>query len=295
MAPHQAEDREYWERNRYGRMVAPPLLADSPIPRFISADSDRYVTSYYEYRRRESEYEHKLLRWTLDRIGEHLHAPASITFLDVGMGLGAFHEQIAQAYPTVSITGIDLEPDGVRVAQKWAPASAQYHRADACHLPFADETFDIVFSKNAVEHAGAPMIAEMYRVQRREGVSLLIGPGYVSHLTTNPIKLVRALVGLDPDVHGYRVAQYRSFVAQAGFQIRRHDAFCFNFLQRNVMQRWARNERLPLPPRLVVHALFGFNDLIERTARRMGWKALLWMQAFELHRFDQKLVPSELM
>lgn len=281
---HLEQDREYWTRNRLARPVSPPLLQRTLIPKYISADTDRYVNSYYEFKRRLSEYEHKLLEWALRCVGKHVLARESAVLLDVGMGLGAFHLQFRDAFPSMAIVGVDIEPDGVLIAQQHGPGNAWYHRADGCHLPFADDTFDVVFSKNTVEHAGLPIIREMYRVQRPGGVSLLIGPGYVSHLTANPLKALRWALGLDPRVHGFTVGTYVAWAQAAGYRIVAHDAFCFNTIQRNLLQRWARSPRLPLPPRVVVDAVFGFNDLLEAVTKRLGWKAALWMQAFELQK-----------
>jgi hypothetical protein len=92
------------------------------------------------------------------------------------------------------------------------------------------------------------------------------------------------VAGLDPHAHGFKVATYRQFLREAGYRLLQHDALCFNTIQRNVLQRWARNERLPLPPRFLVDAVFGLNRAVETAVLRLGWLPLLWMQMFVLSK-----------
>jgi ubiquinone/menaquinone biosynthesis C-methylase UbiE len=113
--------------------------------------------------------------------------------LEIGCGSGMYALYIAQTIGC-SVTGLDINALGIRTANQLASNSGmdQKLRFEVCDvskpLPFADETFDAVFSNDVLCHIqGRPsVIAEMYRVLK-PGVgrmlfsdALIIG-GIVSH------------------------------------------------------------------------------------------------------------------
>lgn len=96
--------------------------------------------------------------------------------LDIGSGLGGIDLLLVQAYGAGHVTGIDVEPDLVRQAT----ALAQLHGlSDRCAfqtvtpgaLPFADASFDLVFSKDAMVHVADKLglYREILRVLRPGG------------------------------------------------------------------------------------------------------------------------------
>lgn len=68
--------------------------------------------------------------------------------LDVGCGTGWFTRHLA-AVPGLEVTGIDLNAEWLQFART-RDAAAQYLRADARALPFADGYFDLVVSVTAL-------------------------------------------------------------------------------------------------------------------------------------------------
>lgn len=96
--------------------------------------------------------------------------------LDVGTGPGVVAAEVARRRPELSVTGLDLSAHMVEQAPmraRWAAVDGRtgWLQADGYRLPFADGTFDLVFSSFALHHWEAPeeMLDEMARVLRQGG------------------------------------------------------------------------------------------------------------------------------
>lgn len=73
-------------------------------------------------------------------------------FLEVGCGTGAVSLHCAKMYP-FSVTGVDVDPEQIEMAKSYATgADVEFLEGDATHLPFEDETFDIVLSFGVMHH-----------------------------------------------------------------------------------------------------------------------------------------------
>src|ERR1700723_282063 len=96
------------------------------------------------------------------------------TVLEIGCGSGAYALHLAQSIGC-SVTGLDINALGIHNANQLALQSGTDRQAkfEVCDvsrpLPFANETFDAVFSNDVLCHIpGRPsLIAEMYRVLKR--------------------------------------------------------------------------------------------------------------------------------
>lgn len=93
--------------------------------------------------------------------------------LDAGCGTGGNLEWLRRYAGNGSITGLDFERDALRFCQQ------RHHlrlvQASATHLPFADNSFDLVTSFDVLvqipgEGADETAIREMYRVLRPGGI-----------------------------------------------------------------------------------------------------------------------------
>ena len=86
--------------------------------------------------------------------------------LDVGGGPGYFNDAFASA--GAHYLGVD--PDLGELSARGTPSNSMI-RASGCALPFQDDSVDICYSSNVLEHVGDPraMIDEMIRVTRRGG------------------------------------------------------------------------------------------------------------------------------
>jgi SAM-dependent methyltransferase len=100
------------------------------------------------------------------------------TFLEVGCNWGRWC--VAAARRGYRPTGVDPSLKGIQAARRVAGqlgVDAQYAVADARHLPFADATFDVVFSYSVFQHfSKADALAafdELARVLQPGGTSLV--------------------------------------------------------------------------------------------------------------------------
>jgi ubiquinone/menaquinone biosynthesis C-methylase UbiE len=65
-----------------------------------------------------------------------------LSVLDVGTGSGIFAEAFSQQ--GIAVTGIDPNPEMLKVAAQFAP-DGEYRQATVEEMPFADKSFDLVF------------------------------------------------------------------------------------------------------------------------------------------------------
>lgn len=92
--------------------------------------------------------------------------------LEIGVGLGADHQRFAQA--GARLTGIDLTERAVEHTKRRLELfglKTDLRVADVESLPFADESFDLVYSWGVLHHSPntADAINEVWRVLRRGG------------------------------------------------------------------------------------------------------------------------------
>lgn len=108
--------------------------------------------------------------WLADEITRVL-GPASCRVLDLGCGGGLLANYLAERGHAV--TGIDTTVENLEVARTHdATRTARYEPADACALPYADASFDVVCAMDLIEHVERPerLIDEAARVLRPGGL-----------------------------------------------------------------------------------------------------------------------------
>ncbi|MGD2175694.1 MAG: class I SAM-dependent methyltransferase [Candidatus Brocadiaceae bacterium] len=95
--------------------------------------------------------------------------------LDVGCGPGHLCALLAQRLPGLDVVAVDLSDSMLELAaHNLGRAGAERVRlvhADAKHLPFEEECFDLVFSQHTLHHIPDPraLLLEMKRVTRPDG------------------------------------------------------------------------------------------------------------------------------
>jgi SAM-dependent methyltransferase len=97
---------------------------------------------------------------------------AGARLLEVGCGMGTDLLQFARG--GASVTGVDLTPRSIQISQQHFAlygASGSFAISDAEHLPFANESFDAVYSNGVLHHTPdtACAVREAYRVLRPNG------------------------------------------------------------------------------------------------------------------------------
>ena len=181
----------------------------------------------YKLERRQAQIDliEELLLWagyTQDNSPENI--------IDVGCGIGGSTLYLAQKFGS-SATGITLSPVQASRAQERAMEAGLSDRvnfavANALEMPFADDTFDLVWSLESGEHMPdkAKFLAECYRVLKPGGKLIFatwchretdswagdLTPGEVAHL--KEIYRVYCL----PYV--ISLSEYRQIVTDCGFQ-----------------------------------------------------------------------------
>ena len=139
--------------------------------------------------------------------------------LDVCCGTGdqAFH----YARAGIMATGIDLDPNMLKLARKdkRKTKNVSFQRADACYLPFKDNSFDyasISFALHEKERAARDkIIAEMKRVVRKGGALIFLDFQVPLSRKLLP-SLVRVLEFLAGRNH-HRC--FRDYLAQGGLDV----------------------------------------------------------------------------
>ncbi len=90
--------------------------------------------------------------------------------LDVGCGTGTLAILIKREHPTVTVIGIDPDPKALARAERKAEraeVSVHFERGFADALPYADATFDRVFSSLMFHHLGKNEKEQSLREIRR--------------------------------------------------------------------------------------------------------------------------------
>jgi ubiquinone/menaquinone biosynthesis C-methylase UbiE len=102
---------------------------------------------------------------------ESVDSPARV--LEIGTGTGSGAALLKARFPQAEVTGVDLSPEMIRIAQAKVPG-VTFEPADASRLPFADRSFDLIVQNNVPVY-----FAEMARVLAPGGRVLItstIGP-----------------------------------------------------------------------------------------------------------------------
>ncbi len=163
-------------------------------------------------------------RWRRELI-DLCQLPARGLLLDVGTGTGDIAYEAMRLRPSTRAFGADFTYEMMAVGVGKATArSLPFTQADACRLPYADETFDAVVSGFLVRNVADRLAAfrEMRRVTRPGGrvVCLETTPpnatlvGQLSQLyTTRIIPLLGRLVSGDATAYSYLPQSTVAFLA----------------------------------------------------------------------------------
>jgi SAM-dependent methyltransferase len=169
--------------------------------------------------------------------------------LDVGCAEGYFMNVVRERFGA-DVWGVDISTAALAKAHELYGLTVA--GADATRLPFADASFDLVFSTEVIEHVLEPdaMLAELRRVSRR--VVIVTTPVSQSpdehepdyalkaegHVNNFDPATVRRLFGPDATLGSFRCNATLAFVASVGRYLPRGLRDASYRLDHAVSQRW---------------------------------------------------------
>ncbi len=114
-------------------------------------------------------------------VAEQMRQIDAKNVLELGCGKGFNSRFLAEQYPEVNFTGIDLTPSHIKIAGRKANKFSNlcFEEGNFNKLNFSDQSFDIVFGFECLCHASQAEIplAEIFRVLRPGG-QLIVFDGY---------------------------------------------------------------------------------------------------------------------
>ncbi len=166
------------------------------------------------------------------RLAELVGFTGTERVLDVGSGLGGPSRYLAWRYG-LRVSGVDLTAEFVRVAQMLTRRTGlegrvDYRQGSALDLPFADRSFDVVWSQNAAMNIADRdrLYGEMRRVLKPGGRLALqevaAGPGGPPHFPVQwaRVPAISFLLSVDEtraklEAAGFRVVMWQDTTAEA--------------------------------------------------------------------------------
>ncbi|MEP9372925.1 methyltransferase domain-containing protein [Mesorhizobium sp. KR1-2] len=149
---------------------------------------------------------------------------AGTKILDIGCGAGGVALHLVEKHGAAHVTGFDVEAPVLEVARGRAEKRGLADRVDFVQappgpLPFADASFDVVFSKDALLHVPdkQALFAEIFRVLKPGGV--FAASNWMIGHDGEPSPEMRAYVAAEGLSFAMRSpTHYRKAMEAAGFQ-----------------------------------------------------------------------------
>lgn len=151
----------------------------------------------------------KVRREIYYQLVERLQPQAHWLVLDAGVTSDRTPDSnfFEKLYPySASLTAVGLED--ASFLEREHPG-VQFIRADACQLPFADNSFDLVFCSAVIEHVGS-------RQRQQDLVRELTRVGRIAIITTPNRYFPVEFHTLTPFLHWLRPSVFRKFLALTG-------------------------------------------------------------------------------
>jgi ubiquinone/menaquinone biosynthesis C-methylase UbiE len=100
-------------------------------------------------------------------------ARSPLRVLDFGCGIGATEKVLRERFPAAAIDGVDPSAESIRAAGALGLRDVTFHVSDSERLPFADSSFDLIYSNGTFHHIDrdkhTAVLQELQRVLKRGG------------------------------------------------------------------------------------------------------------------------------
>ena len=159
--------------------------------------------------------------------------------LDVGSCLGNDVYALSRLYPEFDFFGVEIVLDGCINAQKFrGNQKNQFICSDASDkLPFADSTFEFVFSINAIEHCRKNMMDEIYRILKPDGKVFIAGPSQKSYIFLSPKSIGAYVNSVETNkyfgTHGLSPDEFMAMFSEYKILSHKSDNFFFRWVLEN--------------------------------------------------------------
>jgi arsenite methyltransferase len=165
-------------------------------------------------------------------VHQALDVRAGERVLDIGSGPGLLAHELAKTVgPEGRVCGVDTSDAMIEMARRRCARQPQcaFENAEACALPFEDESFDAIVSTQVYEYvADIPTaMRELHRVVRRGGRACIVDTDYDSLVihTEHPERMRRVLEAWDAHfVHADLPRKLASALSAVGFEVGRRSA-----------------------------------------------------------------------
>jgi ubiquinone/menaquinone biosynthesis C-methylase UbiE len=169
--------------------------------------------------------------------------------LDVGCGDGATELYMNKYFPSWNINAIDISEKSINEAQARNIVNCDFRTYDGHQIPFADESFDVVFMAGVLHHIDfskhKEIVGEIHRVLKKGGRFYLI-----EHNPLNPAtKHLVNTCEFDKNARLLKISYTIKLLVSGGFRICRKNFIIF-FPRNGFLSRFIFLEkylyRLPL-------------------------------------------------
>ena len=143
------------------------------------------------------------------------------SILDAGCGRGDFSKDLADAFPSAKIVGIDFSPGMVRVAaEKFESERITFTRSSVSKIDFPDEYFDVVICLNTLHHLEPrdipTAISEFCRVARNQVIIEIKNSLSPYHI----LKKIIVARDIGANIFGCRLPALKKDFNTSGFSLR---------------------------------------------------------------------------
>ncbi len=178
------------------------------------------------------------------------HITSSDRGLEIGCGTGLFTRKVQEA-TRADITATDLSEDLLEEARAKFPAG-NFVVADAMHLEFPDNSFDVVYGSSILHHLEMhKALDEIFRVMKPKGRMVFAEPNMLNPqiLIQKNIPFIKAWLGDSPDETAIVRWKFETMMKFSGFREIR--IFPYDFLH-------------PITPKALIGVVHSVGAFIEK-------------------------------